>query len=73
MRRNLAEDSSNEEFEIAVNGPNLANSDGVIKEAIERWKLALFQDNTSGENGSTNCHEKTHQYKKQPAFYGLKM
>ena len=39
VRRNLAEDSSNEEFEIAVNGPNLANSDGVIKEAMETyWK-----------------------------------
>ena len=39
QRRNLAEDSSNEEFEIAVNGPNLAHSDAVIKEAMDSyWK-----------------------------------
>ena len=35
----MNEESVNEEFEIAVNGPNLANSDSVIKEAMNRhWE-----------------------------------
>lgn len=39
LKRNLNEESVNEEFEIAVNGPNLANSDSVIKEAMNRhWE-----------------------------------
>ena len=32
----MNEESVNEEFEIAVNGPNLANSDSVIKKAMNR-------------------------------------
>ena len=39
MRRNTKEDNTNEEFAIATNGPNLANSDSVIKEAMDDyWK-----------------------------------
>ena len=33
-RRNIEEEAVNEEFEIAVNGPNLARSDSVIIEAM---------------------------------------
>ena len=33
-RRNVEEEAANEEFEIAVNGPNLAHSDSVIIEAM---------------------------------------
>ena len=36
LKRNMNEESVNEEFEIAVNGPNLANSDSVIKKAMNR-------------------------------------
>ena len=36
---NLNEESVNEEFEIAINGPNLANSDSLIKEAMNKhWE-----------------------------------
>ena len=39
LKRNMNEESVNEEFEIAVNGPNLANSDSVNKEAMNRhWE-----------------------------------
>ena len=39
LKRNMNEESVNEEFEIAVNGPNLANSDSVIKKALNRhWE-----------------------------------
>ena len=39
MRRNVDEETANEEFEIAVNGPNLAHSDSVIIEAMNtHWK-----------------------------------
>ena len=34
-RRNGDEVTANEEFEICVNGPNLANSEAVIKEAMD--------------------------------------
>ena len=33
-RRSVDEDTANEEFEIAVNGPSLAHCDSVVKEAI---------------------------------------
>ena len=36
-RRNMGEDAAIEEFEIAVNGPNLANCDSVIKEAMDSY------------------------------------
>ena len=36
-RRNVDEDTANEEFEICVNGPNLANSEPVIKEAMDDY------------------------------------
>ena len=39
IRRNVNEESFNKEFEIAVNGPNLAHSDSVIIEAMNLyWK-----------------------------------
>ena len=34
-RRNVHETNANEEFEICVNGPNLANSEAVVKEAMD--------------------------------------
>ena len=38
-RRNTEEAATNEEFEIATNGPNIANCDGVVKEAMDNyWK-----------------------------------
>ena len=37
MRRSTDEQSTNEEFGIAVNGPNLANSDSVISEAMHSY------------------------------------
>ena len=37
MRRRTDEESTNEEFEIAVNGPNLANRDSVISEAMHSY------------------------------------
>jgi hypothetical protein len=38
-RRNVDETTANEEFEIAVNGPNLAHADAVVLEAMELyWK-----------------------------------
>ena len=38
-RRNMGEESAAEEFEIAVNGPNLANCDSVVREAMDlHWK-----------------------------------
>ena len=36
-RRNTEESATNEEFEIAVNGPNLANCDGVVMEAMTSY------------------------------------
>ena len=29
--------AANEEFKIATNGPNIANSDGVLKEAMDLY------------------------------------
>ena len=38
-RRNVDEETANEEFEIAVNGPNLAHSNSIIIEAMDLyWK-----------------------------------
>ena len=38
-RRNVDDTTANEEFEIAVNGPNLAHADSVVLEAMELyWK-----------------------------------
>lgn len=37
MRRSTAEDSTNEEFEIAVNGPSLAHCDSVVSEAMNSY------------------------------------
>ena len=37
IRRGTCETSTNEEFEIAVNGPNLAHCDSVIKEAMDKY------------------------------------
>ena len=38
-RRNVDENTANEEFEIAVNSPNLAHSTSVINEAMNSyWK-----------------------------------
>ena len=38
-RRSTDEETSNEEFEIAVNGPCLAHSDGIVQEAMDKyWK-----------------------------------
>ena len=36
-RRNLGEDSSAEEFEIAVNGPSLAHCDSIVKESMNLY------------------------------------
>ena len=36
-RRNMHETSTSEECMIAVNGPNLANSDAVVKEAMTSY------------------------------------
>ena len=35
IRRPTAAKSTNEEFEVAVNGPNLAHGDSVIKESMD--------------------------------------
>ena len=37
MRRSTNEESTNKEFEIAVNGPNLANCDSVVLEATNTY------------------------------------
>ena len=38
-RRNVKEDTANEEFNIAVNGPSLAHCDSVVREAMDNlWK-----------------------------------
>ena len=38
-RRSTDEETSNEEFEIAVNGPSLAYCDGIVQEAMDKyWK-----------------------------------
>jgi hypothetical protein len=36
-RRNTEEDATNQEFEVAVNGPNLANCGPVVKEAMDHY------------------------------------
>ena len=38
-RRNLGEKGSNEEFQVAQNGPSIAMCDNIVKEAMDRyWK-----------------------------------
>ena len=37
VRRNMSEEGANEEFEIAINGPNIAHCDSVIKEAMDDY------------------------------------
>ena len=37
VRRNSNEETANQEFEIAVNGPNLANCDSVVSEAMDDY------------------------------------
>ena len=37
VRRTLNQNSIDEEFEIAVNGPSFAHCDGVVKEAMELY------------------------------------
>jgi hypothetical protein len=36
-RRNTKEGATNEEFEIATNGPNIANCNSVVKEAMDLY------------------------------------
>ena len=36
-RRNTKEGATNEEFEIATNGPNIANCNSVVKEAMDHY------------------------------------
>ena len=36
-RRNMNEESTTQEFMIAINGPNLAHADAVIKEAMNSY------------------------------------
>ena len=37
VRRYTNEDTSNQEFEIAVNGPNLAHCDTDVKQAMDQY------------------------------------
>ena len=37
MRRPTKEDTSNEELEISVNGPNLSDCDAVVGEALDLY------------------------------------
>ena len=37
VRRNMSEEGANEEFEIAINGPNIAHCDSVVKEAMDDY------------------------------------
>ena len=37
FRRSFDEKTANEEFEVTVNGPNLATCDGVVMEAIDNY------------------------------------
>ena len=60
--RNMGEDSAADEFEIAVNGPSLAHSDSVVKEAMQLyWKgnpWHFFKTSVVeklGEGGDKSC------------------
>ena len=44
-RRNLSEIGANEEFEIAMNGPNVANCDNVVKAAMDKYWLSKNKKN----------------------------
>ena len=77
IRRPTAEKSTNEEFEIAVNGPNLAHCDSVVKESMDNYwasrggkcrEVALFQDLSIGDKLSSD--KKIDVHKKQFSFYG---
>ena len=37
VRRNMSEEGANEEFEISINGPNIAYCDSVVKEAMDEY------------------------------------
>ena len=37
FRRSVDEETANEEFEVTVNGPNIANCDGVVMEAMHNY------------------------------------
>ena len=48
IRRNVNEESANEEFEIAVNGPNLAHSHSVMFEAMNLYKaIEIYSEPSS--------------------------
>ena len=51
IRRNLDEDSINEEFQIAVNGPSLAHCDSVVKEAMD-----LYWSKNTTKGGKDRWH-----------------
>ena len=44
VRRSTDEDTSNQEFEIALNGPNLAHCDTVVKEAMDQYWKSKYKD-----------------------------
>ena len=49
-RRSTDEETSNKEFEIAVNGPNLARCDIIVQEAIDKyWKYKSKDGKVAGE------------------------
>ena len=49
-RRSTDEETSNEEFEIAVNGPSLAHCDGIVQEAMDKyWKDKSKDGRVGGE------------------------
>ena len=67
LKRNMNEESVNEEFEIAVNGPNLANSDSVFKwTGIGREAAGIFINHSDWENGTRwlNSLEENAEYSK---------
>ena len=74
--RNTNEKSTNEEFEIAVNGPNLAHCDSVVKEAMDNYwasrggKWHFFK--TSVLETSTQVVKRLMCTKKK-SFYGLEI
>ena len=43
LSRSTEEDPSNEDFKIAVNGPDLAPCEGVVEEAINKYWKDKFQ------------------------------
>ncbi len=55
-RRNTAEDATNQEFEIAVNGSNLANCDAVVVEAMNHYWASKQKWPTGGVGGMGDWH-----------------